>query len=61
MDYIKTNHIKNFVNTLQIENKPARMSGDFIEGLNTKVEQLVCEAKLRAELNGRSTLKSKDL
>ena len=41
--------------------KSLNVSGDFAEGLNTKVEELVKEACRRAKENGRNTVMPKDL
>ena len=61
MDAVKVNKVKEFVNTLQIEGKPCRVGGDFMESLNSKVEKIVLDGKLRAEQNGRVTISGKDL
>lgn len=45
----------------EIDGKSYSVSSDFAEKLNTKVEQLIKEACIRAGENGRSTVMAKDL
>ena len=47
----------------KIKKKAERMkvSGDFADALNSKVESLIKEAVKRAKANGRKTVQAKDI
>ncbi len=45
----------------RVDEKSFNISGDFADALNSKVEELVKEACIRARDNGRSTVMAKDL
>ncbi len=61
MDYIKTSHVKEKINSTLDGERSYRLGGDFIEKLNEEVELLINKAIYRASANGRVTVESKDL
>lgn len=44
-----------------VKKTDANMSGDFVEALSNKVEEMVTQAVNRAKANGRKTVRSYDL
>lgn len=54
--FVVVSHVKDFVRS-----KSLCVGGDLVDGLSAKIESLLETAVLRAEANGRKTIRSCDL